>query len=492
MGGLSAGVHLATEKMNVLVVERFHKVGGHTSSFSRGCFNFESSMHEMDGGGEGGTANILLKRAGVWDKVKLISIPVLFRAIMPDLDFTYPSDPEAAIKALTERWPEEKEGIEKFYQFLKAVAEDGRELKNYYRYSRFRQFFARIGVVLCRRAFYKYLNSPLQEVLDDHFTDDELKAVMSQLWVYFGPPPSRLWAPIYLLAANSFMYHGAWHIEGSSQALADAYVERITELGGTVRTGVKVTSIMVEEGTVQGIKTEMGETLTSRYVVSNADPYQTFLRLVGEDKAPEDMLEKLKELEPSNSLVGVYLGLDVEPDFWGIKEHEIFYSKTRDADAAYKNMMDEDYENGALIITLYSNLGDPWYSPPGKSVVVLHSYADPKNWPSEREQYLKKKKNVTDTLIALAEEVLPGLRDHIEVMETATPRTIETYTNGMDGIPYGWNLTVEQGRTRLGNATGIDGLYLAGSWTLPAHGVSGAQISGYRTAQLILDLELDR
>jgi phytoene dehydrogenase-like protein len=53
------------------------------------------------------------------------------------------------------------------------------------------------------------------------------------------------------------------------------------------------------------------------------------------------------------------------------------------------------------------------------------------------------------------------------------------------GVPYGWNMIVGQ-EERLPNTTNINGLYLAGSWTVPSHGVTGAQVSGYHAAELIL------
>ncbi len=47
MGGLSAATHLANAGMNVLVLEQHEKVGGCTSSFNRGEFNFDTSLHQM-------------------------------------------------------------------------------------------------------------------------------------------------------------------------------------------------------------------------------------------------------------------------------------------------------------------------------------------------------------------------------------------------------------------------------------------------------------
>ena len=105
MGGLSAGAHLATGGLKVLVLEQHHKVGGCTTSFSRGEFNFDAALHEMAGGGSGDKTIIdLLKLAGVYDKIELIKIKDLYRAIYPGVDFTYPGNMDDAIAALIDRW----------------------------------------------------------------------------------------------------------------------------------------------------------------------------------------------------------------------------------------------------------------------------------------------------------------------------------------------------------------------------------------------------
>ncbi len=194
-------------------------------------------------------------------------------------------------------------------------------------------------------------------------------------------------------------------------------------------------------------------------------------------------------MKPANSLVGLYLGLDVPPDHWGIEEHELFYNTSTDADAMYEAMMEGRYEEGAIAVTLYSNLGDPCYAPPGKSVVVVHSYATIDTWPDERDAYLAHRKAIEEQLLALLEKVMPGVSDHVEVSEMITPRSLEAFTSSHGGIPYGWDFIVDQGVDRLPNETPVGGLFLAGAWAGPSHGVSAAQLSGRQAAQLILDTE---
>lgn len=489
MGGLSAAAHLANGGLKVLVLEQHHKVGGVTTSFKRGEFRFETALHEMNGAAPGGPMHQIFEELGLLKKLELIEIPVLYRSIFPGVDFTFYSDIDRSSADLIERWPAEEENIRRYYELIANVAADVEEIKGIYRQSPAGQFFTRLGVPFGQRTFFKIYRKTLEVVLADLFDDELLKAVIAQFWVYYGPPPSRLWAPIFLLANGSYQTHGAWHFKGSSQALSNAYADRIEELGGRVVTGTRVASIEVHDGFVEGVSTEYGDLFTSRYVVSSADPFQTFFKLLTEEDVSVDLQEQILEMKPSNSLLGLYLGLDKPPSFWGLEAHEIFYNTSTDADAMYESMMAGRYEEGAIAITIYSNLGDSYYAPPGKSVVVVHTYSSLGDWPENRKPYEDHKRRVGRMLLTLLENVMPGVAEHIEVQEMVTPRTIESFTLGFGGIPYGWDFTVDQGYDRLPNHTPIGGLYLAGAWAGPSHGVSAAQISGRRAAQLIFDAE---
>jgi len=488
LAGLSAAAHLANGGLSVLLLEQHHQVGGCTSSFSRGEFNFDASLHEMVGGNEGGMTRNLLEKAGMADRVELVRVPNPYRALFPGVDFTMPEGIPAAIAALSAAWPAEAENIAAFFAAMEKVAGDMQDLRNLYRLSPAGRFLAKMLVPLRQSTFFKYRQASLQDVLEAFFTDENLRAVLGQYWVYYGPPPDDLWAPFFMFATYLYLHGGGWQVKGSSQALADAYAARIVELGGQVKTGALVTDILIEEGRVRGVRTESGEEYRSLYVVSTADPFQTFFHLIREEQTPLEYRDAIKRMKPSNSLIAVYLGLDVEPSFWGVRDYEVFLNRTADADEMYARMMRGDYRHSGLVMTFYGNLGDPWYAPPGRSVLVLNAYSDAAFWSRERAEYQKQKRRAADELLAQAEEFLPGLGEHVLVREVATPLTLESYTMQYRGIPYGWDYSVVQS-ARFDKQTPIDGLYLAGAWTTPSHGVSAAQASGFQAARLILDRE---
>ena len=485
MGGLSAGTHLALAGKKVLVLEQHFKVGGCASSFVRGDFGFDTALHEMSvGGGDGGFLKDIIRKAGVYDKVEWIRLPNLGRSVFPGTEIIQ-TDGVAEFQAeLISHWPEEEANIVTYFKMVEKMNMEVSELRGIVMGNPLKALLTKMAIPLRQRTLAKYYKSTLQEVMDEYFQNPQLKAAISQFWVYHGPPPSRQWAIIYLIAQYSYLKNGGWQFMGSSSSLSDAYADRIRELGGEVRTNTLVTRILVEDGQVRGVETEDGKQYTSRYVVSNADPFQTFYKLVGEDKTPRKIKKQLNEMKPSTSLAGVYLGLDVPAQYWGIDDYEIFYNRTWDYEEAFDAMVNARYDEGIMSITFYSNLPDDFYAEKDNAAIVLHTYSDYDYWSDDEVIYEQQKEQMIDSLIKMAEDIMPGIRDHIVFQEGMTPKTIHHYTLSYKGSPYGMEFSVDQ-RDRFDIETPIAGLYMAGSWAFPSHSVGMAQVSGFMAAKMI-------
>jgi phytoene dehydrogenase-like protein len=493
MGGLSAATHLALNNFKVLLLEQHNKVGGCTTRFERDDFTFEASLHEMAGGGPGKKVRglyQLLKLAGVDKKVEFIELPHFYRSIYPGVDITLPNNWDGFKKVLKEKWPEEAEGIDEFQRLCSTVFEEILEIKDLFRYKGLKALAVKAMVPIRQRTFFKWSGKTVQELLDHCFKNEDIKAVVSQLWLYYGAPVPDQTALVYLAATEVFMTDGVWHIMGTSQELSNAYAERIKELGGEVKTDTLVTKVIMEDGIAKGVQTESEDTYTARYVVANTDPYQLTEKLVGKEYFPDTYMQKLKDLKPANSLFGVYLGLNIDLKKLGYEDTEIFYSPTKDIMALHDNMMKGDFKNGAVVLTIYSNYGDPIYAPKGKSVVVLVNYSDYNFWPEDETAYYTLKDEKVDELIKLASNVIPELADpkNIEVKEGFTPRTIKRYTMNKGGIVYGFYLSPDQ-LLKIPNNTPIRNVFIASNWSRGFHGVSSTQINGYQAARLIMDME---
>ena len=89
--------------------------------------------------------------------------------------------------------------------------------------------------------------------------------------------------------------HKAQMSLGGSAALARALEAAVRRAGGTVRTQVTPRRILFEGGRATGVETDAGEIIRAkRFVVSSLNPQQTFLDLVGEDRLPAGVADKVK------------------------------------------------------------------------------------------------------------------------------------------------------------------------------------------------------
>ena len=233
MGGLSAAAHLAVKGQKVLVLEKHNIVGGSTTRFSRGEFVFDAALHEMAGGGPGKKDRglyQLLKTTGVDKKAQLYEVPHLYRSVFPGVDITLPPNWDGFKSELKKKWPAEADNIDKFHALCESLFNELMELRDLFRYGSVRGTLTRAMVPLRQRTFLKWKSRTVKELLDECFRDEDIKAVVSQLWVYYGAPVEKQSALLFMAATESYLTDGAWHIKGSSQALSDAYAARIKEL----------------------------------------------------------------------------------------------------------------------------------------------------------------------------------------------------------------------------------------------------------------------
>lgn len=482
LAGLSCAAAFARQGFRPLVVEQHTKAGGYATTFQRKDFVFDVSLHSTVVGERNGVRNLIGGFPEITE-VEFVPHHDLYRAIFPEHDIRVPQrDLPRYIRLLTDSFPGEASAIQAIFDDMQGVADEIAKLQRSdgkIDMSRFAKDFPVLA------ASY---NKTWGQMVDRRLKDPKLKAIVSSLWVYFGLPPSRLSPYYYALPTLGYLQAGGWYPRGKSQAISDALVSFIRKHGGEVRLGTSVAEILVEDHAACGVKTASGEELKARAVVSNANPQDTFLKLVHEPDFLAAYLKKMDSYSVSLSCFQVFLGLkrDLVGES-GIKDTEIFYYPTYDLDASYDSMAKAEIENGGFALTLYDNLYRG-YSPAGKNTMNLLTLQGYQPWEAyeadyargNKTAYRKKKQEMAERIIAQAEKmVLPGLRKAVEVMEIGTPLTNVRYTRNYRGAIYGWDQTLtNSGRDRAGQKTPIKNLYLAGAWTTPGHGYGAVIPSG--------------
>jgi prolycopene isomerase len=85
-GGLTSALTLARNGVKVLLLEKHNIPGGCATSFIRGRFEFEVSLHQLSGVGseqKPGPLRMLFGELGIVDKLELVEMKSLFRVVIP-------------------------------------------------------------------------------------------------------------------------------------------------------------------------------------------------------------------------------------------------------------------------------------------------------------------------------------------------------------------------------------------------------------------------
>jgi prolycopene isomerase len=485
LGGLSAATFLSQAGKRVLLLEKHNVPGGYASSFLRGRFEFEVALHELSGvGGENNRGPLwgLLNSCGVAPRVKFMPVPEFYRCVLPGLDIVLPFGRQNFEETLISEFPKEAAGIRDFISLVFDIAQEAMRA-NILGGSASRPDPSEFPLMT------EYSNRTVAQVFDSFFSDRGIRAVVGQLCNYLGQPPSKLSIITYVMGLFSYLNYGPVHVRGTSQALSQAFVEVIEANGGQVRLNNGAERILISGNKVRGVLAEDGTEILSPRVVCNANPVVTCLDLIGREMVPDWYLRRLGAWSAGYSTFNVYLGLDCTCRDLGLKTHETFVGIDYDLDKH-----DEAIQKAVnahplgTSITAY-NLADPEFSPPGTASVVLTLGAHGASWLKlSPSQYLETKRRLAIEAMKLAENVAPGLRDHIEVLDIATPLTNTRYTANPGGSYAGFAENRQCSALGPLPARGpLSGLYFANAWVNIGGGFMPCIMSGFLAARDLLE-----
>jgi len=493
LGGLTCAAHLARSGFKVVVLEQHDIPGGYATSFARAAgkreFTCEVSLHASALGSPGTRA--ILEDLGVWSKLRLAEHPHAWCSRFPDFSIDVPAKTglDGFERQLAGLFPAERQGLADYFALWRGVSEEMGLLTKGAGVPKGPAFAEKF------RNLWFIRDKTVGQLVAGHIRSRRLRAVLTQSCGYYGLPPSRLAAFFYLGPTADYLTYGGSYLKGTSQALSDALAAAITEAGGEVVTGLRASSILLENGRAAGVLAANGRTFRARSVVCNASAPQVFNTLLPRGAMPEAARARLSGYSDSPASVIVWLGLD--RDITGsYPAAEASYYPSENMEANYASAMSGRFNDTGFSLMLYDRLV-PGFSPPCCSTLGLMTLCGYERWkPLEadylagrKDAYNAEKKRVTEALILQAEKrAIPGLRSMIAMRESSTPLTNLRFTLNTGGALYGYNQTVDNSfMNRQPNRTGIDGLYLASAWGSPGGGYGGALSGGKGAFKLVAE-----
>ncbi|MHA1669350.1 MAG: phytoene desaturase family protein [Promethearchaeota archaeon] len=488
-GGLSATTYLAQKGLKVLMLEQHNLPGGVATSFVRGRFEFETSLHEL--ASYGPETNKGSVRRMFEDKFNLdtefVQVPEAYRLILthPDekMDVTMPFGVENIINAIEKEVPGSRESVKKFFD----IAE---EIGNAFAYIGSTGGKPDQGILMKEHMnFLKTAAYSAQEVEDALGIPKRAQDILNGYWAYLGLPMSRINFTIYATMVQNYADLGGWIPTNRSHGFTTAFDEKIREFGGKIEYNTRVEKILVENGKITGVETVNGDKFKTKYVICNASPTLTYNKLIyPKSEVPEIAYKDVNARIHGLSGFVIYVGLNASAEELGLTEYGYFIMDSMNTEDVYDSWSILQPPKGLACVVLNRALPD--CSPPGTCILDITTLYRPEAWESVKpEDYYETKTKIAEELLINFEEATgTSIREHIEEIEIATPATFARYTRHYKGIFYGyepesWDSIVPR-LMSMGKDVYIEGLEFTGGFNRRLHGYSSALGDGLISAQL--------
>lgn len=438
-GGLMAACRASQLGLKTLVIEKHNLPGGCATSFRRGRFEFEASLHEIPDFAQGPARGDLGK---LFDELKIevewLPIPDAYRIVVAgkdgiELDATVPHGREKFIAYMESQCPGCTPAINRFFDVCKVIDEG----LNYFGTSQGKPDPA---VIFSRYSnFARVAGATVMEVWKAIEMPQRCIDILSAYWPYQGGDLYTLDAVRYFKMLSGYVSTGAYMPKMRSHEISLAIEKRARELGCTFWYNREVTRITTEKGYVSGVITDDGELIRASCVISNTFPNVVYGRLLDDPSlVPEYELKKANARTFGGRGFTMLMGLNRSPEELGIKDYAVFISTSADSEAMYRNCFSRETNDNFAVTCL--NIVNPSASPRGTSHFAITCLFTDEAWGDVTpENYTTVKREFALSLLQRYEEAMGiSIRDCIEEIVIATPVTYARYLGSPQGAIYGY------------------------------------------------------
>lgn len=483
MGGMTAAAALSKVGRKVLLLEQAPFIGGLTHSFSREGFTWDVGLHYCGTFGRDQPAGKILD----W----LSNTSIEFSSLGPVYDtLHFPggfeiavSRPAASYKMdLKERFPGHEGEIDVYFAALQSAAAAARVVAT------------ERGLPEPIKAMHRWWNErtierwcgrTTGEVISDITKDVRLQAVLSAQWGDYGGRPKDASFAIHAMIMDHYL-DGAGYPVGGAKVIAERLLPTIEKAGGAAKSGVTVTSIIVEDSKAVGVRTSGGDEYRAPVIVSAAGARDTAARLLP-GSLPGQWRDELRSFEPSVCHWALYLGFEGDIARHGAtKANHWFYESWDTNDAIWSDPVGST--EPPMMFVSFASLKDPVHQSGRRNrhTGELLCWAD---WrtiapfaerpAAERgETWATLKGAVTEKMLAYFKRKFPGLAPFVVYHELGTPLATAAFTRHDQGAIYGIETTPRRMLSdALSARTPIQGLHLAGQ-DVCTPGIAGALWGG--------------
>lgn len=483
LGGLSAAIRLAHNGYNVTVYEKNAYPGGKAGSVNIDGFRFDTgpSLLTMPFVIEELFSSVNENTA---DYLEFNKLDIFCRYFYPDGTILNAfSDLNKFENEISAKTNEPSASLKRYLAYCKTIYEltadiflfsDLYSAKTYTNLKAFKTLFK-----LPKIDSFRTMN----EANRSFFRDERLIQLFNRYATYNGSNPFKCPATLNIISHVEYSL-GGYSLTGGMHQLTKALYQLALKKGVKFEFNCPAEKIIVSSKQVKGI-IAAGKEISSDIVISNADVYQTYGKLLGDNTSPA--AKRYKKLEFSSSALVFYWGVNVNSE--KLDTHNILFS------AVYKKEFTELFEKKIIPSdpTIYIYISKKFFpadAPAGKeNWFVMINAPNTHLSPFESGRLSGGLDHIKQTILnKIKASTGYDISDKIECEKIMTPRDIETQTGSYSGSIYGISSNSRNSAfLRQPNVSKhYKGLYFTGGSAHPGGGIPLVILSGKIAAEKIM------
>jgi phytoene dehydrogenase-like protein len=431
LAGLTCANMLAKGGHSVLLLEQHHNLGGLATWFKRSRGHiFDISLHGFPAG--------MIKTCRKYWNAEIADSIVQLKGIRldnPQFSLTTTYDSDDFKRVMQEHFKIPREIIDSFISALRGMN------------------------------FYDDQTVTTRQLFENFFPgrDDIIRMIMEPITYANG---SNLDDPAitYGIVFSNFLNKGVYTFRGGTDKIIGMMRAELIKNGVDVRSKCLVEKIDIGDRKVGGVVAS-GKLVKGKAIVSNGNLLSTINDLVGDQYFSGSFIDEARKVRLNNSSCQVYIGIK--------KGEEIDYI----GDLLFTSEAEKFDSKELCSMNTTSRTFSIYYprTRPGSHMfsVVASTNADYEDWANlPEEEYQAAKENLVQRTLNALERYVPDIRDKVDYLEAATPKTFQRYTLHLNGASFGTKF--EGLKISMGLPEEISGLFHTGSVGIIMSGWLGA------------------
>ena len=395
LGGLTCANRLAKAGHQVLLLEHHTQLGGLATWFKRGGHTFDVSLHGFPFG-------MVKTCKKYWSKEIRDSIVQLKNIVFDNPQFslstTFSKDDFTRI--LHEHFKLSRTTVDDFFNTVRAMN------------------------------FYDDQSMTTRELFEQFFPGrSDVHRLLMEPITYANGSTLDEPAITYGIVFSNFMNRGVFTFEGGTDKLIGMMADELQKNGVTICTGARVDRILVENGRTKGVA--VGEkVIAAPAVVSNSGITNTIDNLAGREAFSPEYLSRFDKVVVNNSSCQVYFGIRKGESFADVGD--LLFTSTAERFSSEEMRRMETKSRTFSVYYPKTRPDKPDYT------VVASMNGNYDDWAVLDEQtYKQEKEKMVERCFKDLERYIPAIRDKVDTIESATPKTFNRYTLHTRGTSFG-------------------------------------------------------